>query len=110
MDMLLWTSRADECSVITEFVPSVSVFAISGEPTPTKFSRRVLNEFVGDETVMESTDNVCGKLFAVFALSESAFQPALVNCMFWFAPGETPRDQEAASSQLPLVGLIQLLV
>jgi hypothetical protein len=95
--------------VIAEFSFSVTEFAISGEPTPAKFSNKLLNEFEGDEMVIEPTFNVCGKLAAVFWLMATAFHPAFVKKMVWLVPGNMPNDQEE-SCQYPLPGEIQLLV
>ena len=81
MDMLLRTSSAEECSVMMESRLSVRVSATNGELTPAKFNSREFNEFAGDDTVMEPTFNVWGKLLAVFGPMATALNPELVMKM-----------------------------
>src|SRR5438067_12740580 len=82
---------------------------VSGTSVPTYWRSNVLNVSKAPRTVKLPTTIEAGKLAAVDGVIPTAFQ-------FWFVMntdcellGGTPNDHDDASSQKPLVGLVQLL-
>ena len=76
---------------------------------PAKFSSNRFDEFIGASTVRFRICNEFGKFAAVPAPIASALNPSFVNRIpAWLLDGSSPSDQKG-SSQLPLVGLVQLL-
>src|SRR6185437_5004754 len=94
---------------MTAFVPMLQVLStFNGVPAPAKLSRSVLKPLVGPETARLSIVSVPGEPATVALSTFTALKPGFVIVTVWLDAGGVPRDQDAGSSHLPLVGFTQV--